>query len=171
RDLARGCQPDRAGDAGAADPAVARRVPGEVLLVVRLGVEERPGFGDLGRDLAVAGTRQRLLVAGPRREHRLVLRRRGDEDGGAVLRADVVALAHALRRVVTFPEDAEQLVVARLFRPEHDEHDLGMPGAARADLLVRGVRGHASCVADGGRVDPRELPEELLRPPEATHPE
>ena len=45
---------DRAGDAGAAEPAVAVRVLGQVLLVVVLGVVERPGLGDLGRDLAVA---------------------------------------------------------------------------------------------------------------------
>src|SRR5664279_3941596 len=47
-------EPDRAGDAGAAEPAVAVRHLREVLLVVVLGVVERPRRGDLGRDLAVA---------------------------------------------------------------------------------------------------------------------
>ena len=57
-------------------------------------------------------------------------------DAGAVLRADVVALAHALRRVVVLPEDAQHLLVARLRGIEHDEHDLVVPGAAAAHLFV-----------------------------------
>ena len=55
-----GGQADRAGDARAADAAVAVGVLRQVLLVVVLGVEERAGRGDLGGDLAVAGAAQRL---------------------------------------------------------------------------------------------------------------
>ena len=47
-------EPDRAGDAGAAEAAVAARVLREVLLVVVLGVVKRRRVSDLGRDRAVA---------------------------------------------------------------------------------------------------------------------
>src|SRR5215207_936349 len=56
-------QPDGAGDAGAAQSAVAAGVLREVLLVVRLGVVERAGGSDLGHDLAQSGVVQRRLVA------------------------------------------------------------------------------------------------------------
>src|SRR5215210_3393434 len=61
--LSASAEPDRAGDAGAAEPAVAVRVLREVLLVVRLRVVERPGGRDLRRDLAEPGGVERRLVA------------------------------------------------------------------------------------------------------------
>jgi hypothetical protein len=45
-----------------------------------------------------------------------------------------------------------------------------MAGAAAADLPIRGVRGRATHVAGGGRVDAVELPEEPLGAPEAAKP-
>ena len=54
---------DRAGDARAADPAVPVGVLREVLLVVVLGVVERPRGLDLGGDLAVAGALESLGVS------------------------------------------------------------------------------------------------------------
>ena len=92
-------------------------------------------------------------------------------DPGAVLRADVVALAHALGRVVVLPEDLEHRVVARAGRVEHDEHDLVVAGARAAHLLVGGVGGEAAGVADRGRVHAVGLPELALRAPEAAHAE
>src|SRR4051794_30116980 len=53
---------DGAGDAGAAQPAIAARVPGEVLLVVVLGEVELAGRDDLRRDRPDAACRQRLAV-------------------------------------------------------------------------------------------------------------
>ena len=44
-----------------------------------------------------------------------------------------------------------------------------MAGHARADLAIRRVRRVAGGVADRGRVDARQLPEFLLRAPEAAH--
>ena len=150
-------------------PAVAVRVLRQVLLVVRLGVVERAGGGDLGRDLAEAGRGQRRLVAVARRLDRGALLVRAVVDGRAVLRADVVALAHALRRVVALPERAQDLVARHLRGVEHDEHGLGVAGRAAADLLVGRVRRVAAGVADGGRVDAVELPEQPLGAPEAAH--
>src|SRR3712207_3712796 len=90
-----------------------------------------------------------------------------DEDGRPVLAADVVSLAHALRRVVVLPEDLQQSFVAGHRRVEHDAHRLGVSGSTGARLLVRRVRGEAALVADRGCPDARLLPERLLLAPEA----
>src|SRR5919197_4050512 len=157
----------RAGDAGAAQAAVAVGHLVEVLLVVVLGVVEVAGGRDLGRDLAEPALVQRALVAlerGARGGRLLVV---GGVDRRAVLGADVVALAHALRRVVALPEHLQQLVVRALRGVVDDQHGLGVAGAAAADLLVGGVRRVAAGVADGGGDDAGRLPEEALGAPEA----
>src|SRR5262249_17394477 len=155
-----------AGDARAAEPAVTVRVPCEVLLVVVLGVVEGAGFRDLGRDRAVTRAGESLLEAVARAERRVALGLARPVDGGAVLRADVVPLTHALGRVVAFPEDAEELVVRGLIAMEDGQHDLGVAGAAAACLLVRRVVRDAARIADRCRVHARRLPEEPLRAPE-----
>ncbi len=63
----------------------------QILLVVALGGEERPGRFDLGGDVAVAGTLQtsgEVELAGLRGA---MLRRTGEEDRRAVLGAVIVA--------------------------------------------------------------------------------
>src|SRR5947209_1944358 len=82
---------------------------------------------------------------------------------------DVIALPHALRRIVVLPEDLQQLPVADHLRIEHDEHDLVVPGHARADLAVRRVRCMTAGVPDRGAVDAAKLPEFPLGAPEAPH--
>src|SRR5258707_2234755 len=64
----------RTGHAGAAQAAIARRVLGEVLLVIVFGEIERPGRRDFGRDGAKPLGRQRLLVSGFRGGRGLTLR-------------------------------------------------------------------------------------------------
>src|SRR5207237_4573448 len=83
----------------------------------------------------------------------------GGVDRRAVLRTDVTALTHALRRVVRLPEQLEQRLVAHLGRLVYDLYDFGLAGAARAHLVVGGVRRIATGVADGRCVDARRLPE------------
>src|ERR1700722_14067923 len=51
----RDARPDRAGDAGAAEPAIAERVLRQILLVVILGEIELRRLADLGGDTAIAG--------------------------------------------------------------------------------------------------------------------
>jgi len=68
------------------------------------------------------------------------------------------------------PEDPQQLLVAGLGRVEHDQHDLGVPGPAGADLLIGRIGGEAPGVAGGGGVDPLGLPELALGAPEAPIP-
>ena len=151
--------------------AVAVGVPGQVLLVVLLGVIERAGVDDLGGDLAEAARRQRSLVPVPRRQRLFPLGLTEHIDAAAVLAADVVALAHALGGVVHLPEHLQQLLIRRHRRVVHHQHHLVVAGAPGAHLLVGGVGGHAPRVADRGGVHPLHLPEEPLGAPEAPHPE
>ena len=164
--------PDRAAHARAAEPAVAARILGEILLVIVLGEVERACINDLGRDRPVAVCRERLFVHRLRVLGRFALRRRGHIDAGAILRADVVALAHALRRVVALPERLEQRLVGDLGRIVDHQHHLVVAGAARAELLVGRIRRVPAQITHRGGVDPiAQLPERALRAPKAPEPE
>src|SRR4051794_3353586 len=166
-----GLKPDRAAHARAAQTAVATGVLLQILLVVGLGEVEGPGGRDLGGDLAHPGRGQTLLVGVARGLGRRALLVVGVVDGRPVLRADVVALTHALRRVVALPEELEHLLVAGLLGVEDDEDGLGVAGAPRADLLIARVGRRAARVADRGGPHARRLPEDALGAPEAAHAE
>src|SRR5207237_7204994 len=127
------------GHSGAAEAAVAARIPGEVLLVIVLGVIEGRLGGDLRRDPTVPGLRQRLLVLLARRFGGLLLRLAGRVDRGAILRADVVPLAHPLRGIVALPEHAEQIRVRHPLRVEDDENHLRVTRLAGAHLAIGGI--------------------------------
>src|SRR5450756_636724 len=140
--------------------------------MIVLGKIEFARRRDLGGDGAQSLGRQRLLVGRLRHIGGFALRVAEGIDRGAILGADVVALTHALGRIVTFPERLEQLVVGGLVGIEHHQHHFGMAGAARANLLVSGVGGVAASVAYRSGEDAiAELPEFTLRAPEAAEPE
>src|SRR6202012_2770986 len=111
---------------------------------------------------------QQLLVdvAGPLGP-RLMLRR-AVENYRPGLGAGVIALAPAPGRVGGLPEHLQQRVERALGRVVDDPHGFGVPGLARADLLVRGVRRVAVLVADRGGHHARGLPERPLLTPEGT---
>src|SRR5262249_53890025 len=92
-----GCYPsaDLAAHAGTAEPAVAKRVLRQILLVIILGVVERRRVEDFRGDRTVAALVERRLESRLRRFGGRALRRARHVDAGAILRADVVALAHA----------------------------------------------------------------------------
>src|SRR5262249_10970277 len=126
---------------------------------------------DLRGDLAVPALLNDRLE---RRAGRLGRSRLGGGRGvdrRPVLRSDVVALTHALSRVVVLPEDLEQLLVRDLRRVINDLYDLGVSGTPGAGLLVGRVGGEAARVADRGAVDAGRLPEQPLRAPETAHTE
>src|SRR5690242_15633835 len=75
---------DGAGDARAAEPAIAARVLRQVLLMIVLCEVERTCLGDLCRDRAEALGPQRLLEHRLRTLQRVALLRRGPIGGGAV---------------------------------------------------------------------------------------
>src|SRR3984893_6127856 len=140
--------------------------------MIILGEVKLAGGRDLGGDGAEAFCGERLLIGGARRFRRLSLRITKRVDRGAILRADIIALTHALRRVVIFPERFQEQVVGNLFRIEHDQHRLGVTGAARTDLFIGRVLGMTAGVADSGGVDAiAELPEFSFRAPEAAETE
>src|SRR5712691_2778837 len=114
---------DRAAHAGAAEPAIAHRVLGEILLMIILGEIERRRVADLGGDGSVTFRSQRLGVGGLRSFGSRALRRIERVDAGAILRADVVALAHALGRIVGLPKRLEQALVGDPARVEDHQHD------------------------------------------------
>src|SRR5262249_33829887 len=163
----RGREAGRASDAGAAEAAVATGVLGKVLLVIILGVVELRRVEDLGCDLVVAGRGEHALVGVTRGLGQTSLLWRGDGDPRAIPRADVVALAHALGRVVALPEDLQQRVVAHHRRIEDNTHDLVVAGEAGADFLVGGVAREAPGVPDGGGEHAGHRPEFSLGAPEA----
>ncbi len=80
------------------------------------------------------------------------LLRGGREDGGAVLRADVVALAVKLRRIVGGEADIQQIAVAHFFRIESDANRFCMTGCAAADLLIGRIRTRAAGIAAFNRL-------------------
>src|ERR1051326_3261571 len=142
---------DRAAHAGAGESAIAHRVLGEILLMIVLGEIERRRVADLGGDLAVALRPQRLGVGGFRGLTGRALRGIEGVDARAILRADVVALAHALGRVVVLPERLEQPLVGDSARVENHQHDLVVPGAPVADSLAGRIGGDPAGLA--GRRD------------------
>src|SRR5262249_19873897 len=133
-------QTDRTADPGSTEPAIARGIFREILLVIILGVVERAGRQDLRRDAAVSGFGEPLLLHIARSLRRAALIVVIEVDAGAILCADVVPLTHPLRGIVILPEHLQQILVSNHSRIEDDEDDLGMAGHSRAHLAIRGVR-------------------------------
>src|SRR5262249_39903845 len=130
----------RALDAGAAQPAIAPRVLCEILLMIVLGVVELGRFHDLRRDRAITRRAQQALVRVGGAECGTALLVSVVVDAGAILRADVIALPHALGGIVILPEDAKQVLVADHDGVEDCANALGVAGEPATDLLVRRVR-------------------------------
>src|SRR5690349_12659504 len=107
---------DLAGNAGAAEAAIAAGILGEVLLMIVLGEIELRRVLDLRRDGRIALGADRCLIGLPRSFGGAPLRRRRGVDSRAILRADVVTLAHALRWVMALPERLQQLLVGDFLR-------------------------------------------------------
>src|SRR5580704_1891991 len=103
-----------AADASAPQAAVTHGILREVLLVIVLGEIELRGVEDLRGD-GIEATLFQLS-----RVHRLgllrgfALRRRKHIDAGAILRARIISLPHALGRIVVLPERLEQAFIGNL---------------------------------------------------------
>src|SRR5688572_10605807 len=87
-------------NSASAQPAITVRILRQVLLVIFLRVVELRRLADFGGDRGAMRLAERFLVAALALFRRLLLRVGGEVDGRAVLRADVIALAHALGRIV-----------------------------------------------------------------------
>src|SRR5690606_4862126 len=96
-----------AGNACAAEPAIAIRILCQILLVIILGKIEGRRIKDFGCDRAIALLGNLVTISLARGFRRLALRVARYINAGAVLRADIIALPHALRGIVRFPESLE----------------------------------------------------------------
>ena len=142
----------------------------QILLVIVLGIVERFRGGDFGRHLArVARFTHGLLETLKAGARGGILLRRERINGRAILCAVVVALTHALRRVVVLPEDLQQLFVADYRRVIDHAHRFRMPGFAGADFAIGRIRRVTARVASRRAVNAGELPEEALNAPETAH--
>src|SRR5450432_1059858 len=133
------------------------------LLVVRLGNPECAGRLQLGGN----GLHQVLLLCVPARIGEGELLVAEGENGRAVLRAPVGALAVAAGGVVRRPEDFEEVAIRDFLWVELDEYRLGVARPVRAHHLVAGVGDVSAGVTDGGGHNAGDLPEAVLDAPEA----
>src|SRR5437773_2028776 len=136
----------------------------EVALVVLLGAPELRRRYDLGHDRL----REVALHNNLRPEGLLLLLGIVGEDDRAVLVTEVGALAVECRRVVHVPEGVEQLRVRDPGRVVRDLDGFGVPGAARANLLVGHVVDVAALITRDGIDHARDLVEEVLDAPETS---
>mmetsp|Transcript_5933 Transcript_5933/g.19006 ORF Transcript_5933/g.19006 Transcript_5933/m.19006 type:complete len:252 (+) Transcript_5933:18-773(+) len=148
---------------------------GQVLLVVVLGEVEAGlevgGREDLGGDHrahAPALCLQCLLVAGLAGLHQVPLLLVEPVEAAAVLRAPVVALAHAGGGVVGLPEPTQDVHKADLLWIVDHLHRLRRSSLAAADLMISRIGCVACCIAHrrGVNATTREPPHALLRSPE-----
>src|SRR5258708_8065966 len=155
----------------ASNPTVPIRILGQLLLVILPGVINRWRISDLGGDAPAAQGPQRAAVFAPAGLGGRALRGIAAENNRAVLGADVVALPHALCRIVRLPEQLQQgLVGNRRWIVDH-EHHFSMPGPAAAHLAIVRVDCSAAGIAHGRGVDAALFPEQALCAPEASHAE
>src|SRR6185437_1172313 len=140
--------------------AVAVRIPLEVVLMLGLGLPERPRRRHLGHDLPrpQAGS----VDVGDRLLGDPALLLIEVEDSRAIARPRVVALPVERRRVVDPKEELEQTPVGGQLGIEDDLDRLGM----RAVVAVGRVWNLAACVPHPRREHARLLSEEILHPPE-----
>src|SRR5215207_4706983 len=104
---------------GAAEPAIAHGVFRQILLVIVLSEIEGRRIENFGGDCTEPARAQCLGVDRLRSLCRLALGGREHIDAGPVLRACVVALAHALGWIMILPERLQQLLVRELLRVMH----------------------------------------------------
>src|SRR5260370_16962757 len=106
--------------------------------MIVLGEIEFPRWRDLRGDGAQTLCRQRLLIGRSGCIRYFALRVAEGIDRGTILGADVVALTHALRRVVTFPKRLQELPVRAFLRIDHHHHRFGLTAAASTNSPLDG---------------------------------
>src|SRR6266403_3882825 len=91
-----------------------------------------------------------------------------EKNRGAILSAEVRALAIYLCGIVSFPEHIEQLFEGHFSGVESDLHHFGMPGFVGADILICGIDGVAVRIAHSGVNYARNLAKRLFYTPKAS---
>ena len=85
-----------------------------------------------------------------------------NDDARSVLSSFIFALTPKLRRVVPFPEHAQEIAKVDLVRFIDDAHDLGVIGEAGADFVVSRVDRRAAGETHLSGVHAHDLPELAL---------
>jgi uncharacterized membrane protein (UPF0127 family) len=135
--------------------------------MVFFGTPEGLGRHDLGDD-GPGESRLRVITRGFRFGFLL---RRMEEDGRAVLVADVRPLAVQRGWVVIIPENLEQVVIADDFGIESDFDHFGVARAIGTDVFIGRVIQLASGIADRRGFDARQTPERGFDAPKTACPE
>src|SRR5207244_8502171 len=155
---------DLRGDDGA---AVTRRgVLAEVVLMVLLGSVEGLQRRDFGHDRPVPNSG--LVDLSDDLPRRLFLLRRGVEDRGSILGADVATLSIQRGRIVDGEEDPQDVRERDDAWVERNLHGLGVARRVRADGLVGGVREPTAGISNLHFLDAAELLEHRLKAPETS---
>src|SRR5690606_40838086 len=84
---------------------------------------------------------------------------------------DIIALSHALGRVVGLPECAQQLWIRHLRGIIDNQHHLVVTGTCRTDFLIGWIRCMSCGIANRRDIHTRQLPEFAFRPPKAAETE
>src|SRR2546425_11078070 len=93
------------------------------------------------------------------------------ENRRAVLRAQIRSLAVHLRRVMSLPENVEQLFVTHFCRIERHLHHFGMPGFVCANVFVGWIRRLPAAVPYGRINHSRHALKRGLHTPETSRSE
>ena len=120
----------------------------QILLVIVFRIVELGSGFYLGGDRPESPRRQLFLVEISRCLGQSALVVGVGVDARPVLGSLVVALAHALGRIVALPEQRQQVAVRDATRLVDDPHHLGVPGRSAAHLQIRRVLRVTSRVAD-----------------------
>src|SRR5690606_2289357 len=79
---------------------------------------------------------QNRLISLPRPYSQLLLPRRVRKNDRAILGTDIVALSHALRGIVGFPKDLQQLLETNFIGLINHTHHLGVTSHPATHLLI-----------------------------------
>src|SRR5690606_7006338 len=89
------------------------------------------------------------------------------EDGRSILRADIIPLPVACRRIVSVEKYSQKLFGAYLRGIEHDAHNLGVAGLSSDHVLVRRILQMSAREAGLNRFHAAEGLEDCFDAPEA----
>ena len=87
----------------------------------------------------------------------------------AILRAAIVALAHALGRIMAFPKDLQQRLISHTRRIKYYANHFVVSGFSAANLFIGRIWRIAGRIAHHGHPNPVDAPKHPLHSPKAAH--
>ena len=139
--------------------------------MIIFGIVKLGSWQNFTGNCAKSSRRKLLCKDREARRSSLCLPRTIGIDARAILRAAIIALAHALSRIMTLPKDLQQGLISHNRRVKYHPHHLIMPSFAGADLFISRIGRIASRIAHHGHPDPLNPPKHPLHTPKASHAE